>query len=230
MDLGANSLRIASAAVAIFVIVGFGWWVVSGQSARRHGATLARLAFELVRSLGTTKRVVWRRGGGGSFTLDEVSRPLKKVQVVARPSPRSIVPFLWDRSQDPRDLMAFAIDLVRPPTVPFELVEPTSTVGIRALRRAAAQGWASKDSLLYDCALTLLAPNLDRAEEILRGAPKFPGGTNLRPVRLAVSTTTPNVSLTLADPALLAGAGPRFGAWLTRLAQAMAKSPPGQVL
>jgi hypothetical protein len=230
MNLGTDGLRIASAAVALLVVVGFGWYVVSGQSARRHGAALARLANELVRTLGTTGRVSLLRGGAVSFTLGDVRPPLRSLQVVARPGSRSIVPFLMDRSGDPRDLIAFAADLTRPPTAAFELIEPSSAVGVRALRRAVAQSWHRSNWVLYDRELTLLAPDVDRAKEILRRAPKFPGGINLCPVRLAVSDTSPHFSLTLADPGLLGGAGPRFGSWLTRLGEAMAKSPSGKVL
>jgi hypothetical protein len=152
------------------------------------------------------------------------------VQVVARPAPNSIVPFLTDRSRDPRNLVAFAIDLVRPPTVPFEVVEATSTVGLRARRRAATNGWRSKNVDLYNRALLLLAPDLQRADEVLRRTPKFPGGEKPLVVRLAVSPTSPHVSLTIAEADRLSGADARFGAWLSRLAEAMAKAPPSQVL
>ncbi len=230
VDVGQDGLRALGFAVALLIIVAFGWYVVSGQTSRRRGAALARLAAELVRPLGTIGSVSWLRGGGCSYELQSVDRPFTRIQVVARPAPRTVIPFLSDPSRDRRDLVAIAIDAVRPPRLNFELVELETPVGARALMRAVSHGWNASDYQFYGQTLRLLAPDIPLAEEILRRAPKYPTGSALSPVRFAVSSTAPHLSLTLAHPEALVGTGPRLSSWLNRLTDWIVKSGNGKMV
>jgi hypothetical protein len=222
-DEGRNVLVIA---VTLFAVLAFGWYVVSAQIARQRGAALARSSFDLVRSLGSAGRPTWLRGGSCQFSIEGLRTPLTRVQVVSRPAPRAFlipIPGL-SRTADGRDLVAFALDVTRPPTTAFDLVEARSSVGLRALQRAARTGWQSEDWTLGGRPMLLLSPDLTQAKDFLRHSPRAPSETALEVVRLAVSPAKPHLSVTVVFNEGLASTGPRFASWLTRVADYVNKS------
>jgi len=167
---------VAAIVVALLVVLGFGWYVVSGQSERQRGATLARLSFDLVRPIGQAGAPIWLRGGGCRYSLDRLKAPFNRVQVVVRPTPRLLpfpLPWIVARS-DARNLLGLAIDVNTPPSVAFDLIEPNSEVGRRALRRGMSEEWHSAEWTFNGQPLKLLAPNLASAQEFLRHLPRYP--------------------------------------------------------
>jgi hypothetical protein len=137
-----------------------------------------------------------------------------------------------ETERDRRDLLAFAVELSRPPALAFDLIEPNTAVALRALRRAATEGWRSEEWTLDGRTMTLLAPDLAQAEESLRHAPRVPGarGSTIEVVRLAVSPTSPHLSLTVVFGEGLTTVGPRLAIWLTRFADFLSKSSTGKMV
>jgi hypothetical protein len=220
--------------LALLAVLVFGWYVVGGQLARRRGADLARSAYNLVRPLGSAGQPTWLRGGGCRFALEGVRQPFARLQVVVRPAPRTLpvpIPVL-ETEADRRDLLAFAIDLSQPPALAFDLVEPNTAVGLRALRRAAAAGWRSEEWTLNGRTMTLQSPDVPRAQELIRHWPRVPGdgGTATEIVRLAVSPSSPHLGITVVFSDALTSIGPRLAPWLSRIADYLSKSSPEKMV
>jgi hypothetical protein len=224
--------NLAVIALVLLVVLAFGWYVVSGQLERRRAAELCRVAYDLVRSLGTVGRLTWLRGGGCRFSIEGLRTPIARLQVVVRPAPRTFpIPVPWvDRRQDSRDLFAFAIDLAQAPTITFDVVEPDTSVGARALLRATSSGWRSEEIACERRRLVLVSPDLDQAKELLRKLPRAPGGAAIEVVRLAVSSVSPQLGLTVVYDDALSALGARFASWLNRLADYVDRSSTTKML
>jgi hypothetical protein len=130
-------------------------------------------------------------------------------------------------SSEPRDLIGLAIDLVSRPELTFDLVEPESAVGRRALRRGTNQSWSTANWSFAGRPMRLLAPELASAQEFLRHSPRFPTGSALSVVRLALQTTPPHLSVTVSAGAHTDEADTQFARWITRLADSALQSSKG---
>ncbi len=223
MDLGQlaakDLLSLAAIAIAIGLIV---WYLIGAQLGRQQATRLAHLSVDLLRPLGSEGSFRWLASTCCELNLTNLRRPFRSIRVVIWLEPRELLP-VWalNRLRGRRDLFAIAADLTKPPDVSFELVQPNSLVGGRALRKATARGWPAAPQTFAGEALTLAAPRLDVAREAVgrceRGLPVRPASV----LRLAASDTSPQLSLSLGTPAQLSDEGTKFANWLRTVANAV---------
>jgi hypothetical protein len=208
--------------VLVLSIVLIGWYLVGSQLGRSQANRLAHLAVDLLKPIGSEGSFRWLGSAGCELSLTRLRRPFKSLRVVIWLEPREMLPiWLINRWRGRRDLFAVAADLNKAPTLAFELVRDNTAVGRRALDRARARGWEIGSLEFAGEPLTLAAPQLEAARQaalrVERGLPVSPNAV----LRVASSTASPNLSVSIGSPGSLRNEGPKFVNWLLTLASAV---------
>jgi hypothetical protein len=210
--------------VAVSVLL-IGWYIVGAQIGRQKATRLAHLATRLLKPLGTEGSFRWLGSAGCEIRVSHVRRPFKTIQAVVWLEPREMLPvWLVNRWRGRRDLIAVAAELRDPPSVVFELVDPRSTVGRRALGKAAAHGWTSQPRQFESRPMLLAASDVGRAERAITAIASSAPLDEVRLLRLATSDVPPHLSLSIARPDALEKTGDAFATWLSLVADTVA--PP----
>lgn len=216
-------INILVAIIVILVVALGGLYLVGAQIGRRRARELIQLAVELMRPIGKDGSFQWLGSTGCEIRLADVQPPFRGVRVVVWLEPRELFP-LWlvNRLRGRRDLIGVAADLVNPPTTTFELVDPASAAGRRALVKARERGWAEGPWTFANRSLVLAAPDLPDARKVLTRL-SAPGAVERMNVsRLGVSVDSPQLSVTISGLGALREAGSGFVQWLTRVAATVA--------
>jgi hypothetical protein len=210
---------LSQAAIALGILL-VAWYVVGSQIGRTTAARLIQLAADLLQPIASEASLRWLGSNGGEIHFARARPPFRSFEVVVWVAPRAILPvWVLNQLRHRRDVIGIAAILADPPAVTFQLVDPSSPVGRRALRQTSPLGWPRETREFQGQSMILTAPDLDVPRRLLPPLEaSFPGPRGSL-VRLAASPDRPHLSISLADPGELAEAPEKLAPWLRQVVE-----------
>ena len=210
----------------VLCIALIGWYLVQREIERQRAFRLARLAAEVLRPIGTEGSFHWLGAGRCELRLSQTRAPFTSFRVIIWLQSRALLPvWLFERWRGRRDVIAFAADLTTRPLVQFEVFDPESSVGKRALQRATSLGWETFQQTIGGESLCVATPNRVSAQRVIRKTIERSPFEGVHILRLAATESSPNLNLTVDRPEALLAMGGRFPNWFGRLANAVESLP-----
>jgi hypothetical protein len=220
------SILIPGLVIVLLVIVG-GVYLYGAQVSRRRVRDLIQQSIELMRPIGKDETYRWLGRTGCEIVLGEVKAPFRGGRIVVWVEPRELLPvWLINRARGKEDVVGVALDLLQPPTLSLELVDPASPAGRRALTRTRELGWTETEWTFANDPRTLATADLAASRRALTRLSNPGGVQQLELTRLGISANSPHVSVTIGRPDALTAAGTDFVRWLNRVAETVADVPP----
>lgn len=127
------------------VIIVMGWFAFGVIYNLRLGDRMLRWIQSGLPRVGERTKMRWLGTSVVELAIEKARAPFKRLDTLFVLSPRD-VPWMWILAfyQGRRDTLIFRAQLIRQPSLEFDLADPASWTGRMVLRQSIARGWQSK--------------------------------------------------------------------------------------